>query len=158
MCSHNLLHINNPHTQSEISSFNIVILCACIWNMPFTSFSNSEHYNFNLVVHKFNFLSKIIWCRQWKAFFDSEPYESDKIIYEHDLWYMVYICYTFLLLFSPKVAFDSCKPMDCSLSGFSVHGISKTILEWVAISFSRDLPNPGIKPASAALVGRFFTT
>ena len=33
---------------------------------------------------------------------------------------------------------DSCSPMDCSLLGFSVHGISQTrILEWVAISFSR---------------------
>ena len=35
------------------------------------------------------------------------------------------------------------------------------ILEWVAISFSRDLPNPGIKPGSLkspALAGRFLTT
>ena len=31
-----------------------------------------------------------------------------------------------------------CDPMDCSLPGFSVHGISQArILEWVAISFSR---------------------
>ena len=31
-----------------------------------------------------------------------------------------------------------CDPMDCSLSGSSVHGISQTrILEWVAISFTR---------------------
>ena len=33
-------------------------------------------------------------------------------------------------------------------------------VEWVAISFSRDLPNPGIEPgslASAALAGGFFT-
>ena len=33
-------------------------------------------------------------------------------------------------------------------------------MEWIAISFSRDLPNPGIEPgslASAALAGRFFT-
>ena len=30
------------------------------------------------------------------------------------------------------------KPMDCSLPGFSVHGLSQArILEWVAISFSR---------------------
>ena len=30
-------------------------------------------------------------------------------------------------------------PMDCSLSGSSVHGISQTrILEWIAISFSRE--------------------
>ena len=31
-----------------------------------------------------------------------------------------------------------CDPMDCSLLGFSVHGIFQArILEWVAISFSR---------------------
>ena len=31
-----------------------------------------------------------------------------------------------------------CNPMDCSLPGFSVHGILQArILEWVAISFSR---------------------
>ena len=39
--------------------------------------------------------------------------------------------------------------MDCSLSGFSVHGIFQVrILEWVAISYSRDLPDPGIEPMS----------
>ena len=34
------------------------------------------------------------------------------------------------------------------------------ILEWVVIPFSRDLPDPGVKPespASTALTGRFFT-
>ena len=37
--------------------------------------------------------------------------------------------------------------MDCSLPSSSVHGILQArILEWVAISFSRDLPNPGILP------------
>ena len=43
-------------------------------------------------------------------------------------------------------------PMDCSLSGSSVHGISEArIMEWVAIPFSRDLLAPGIKPAFPAL-------
>ena len=42
---------------------------------------------------------------------------------------------------------------------FSVHGISKArILKWVAISFSKDLPDPGTEPASPALAGRFFAT
>ena len=42
--------------------------------------------------------------------------------------------------------------MDCSPPGSSVHGISQArILEWVAISFSRDLPNPGIEPSSPTL-------
>ena len=45
-----------------------------------------------------------------------------------------------------------CDWMDCSPPGFYVHGILQTrILEWVAISLSRDLPNPGIKPRSSAL-------
>ena len=31
-----------------------------------------------------------------------------------------------------------CDPMDCSLPGFSLHGIlQRRVLEWVAISFSR---------------------
>ena len=45
-----------------------------------------------------------------------------------------------------------CDPMDGSLPGSSVHGILQArILEWVAISFSRDLSDPGIKPRSPAL-------
>ena len=32
------------------------------------------------------------------------------------------------------------------------------ILEWVAISSSRDLPDPDIELASSALAGGFFTT
>ena len=40
-----------------------------------------------------------------------------------------------------------CNPMD-----YIVHGILQArILEWVAFPFSRDLPNPGIKPRSPAL-------
>jgi len=36
--------------------------------------------------------------------------------------------------------------------GYTVHGILQArILEWVAVFFSRDLPNPGIKPRSPAL-------
>ena len=43
--------------------------------------------------------------------------------------------------------------------GSFVHGISQArILEWVAISFSGDLPDPGMESASPALAGGFFTT
>ena len=50
-----------------------------------------------------------------------------------------------------------CDPMDCSAPGPSFHGISQArILEWVAISFSRDLPALEPNP-SPALAGRFFT-
>ena len=44
-----------------------------------------------------------------------------------------------------------CDPMDCSLSGSSVHGIFQArVLEWIAVSFSGDLPYPGIEPGSPA--------
>ena len=47
--------------------------------------------------------------------------------------------------------------MDCSLPGSSVRGTFQArILEWVAISYSRDLLEPGIKPASLALAGRIL--
>ena len=52
-----------------------------------------------------------------------------------------------------------CNSMHCNLSESAVHGISQArTLEWAANSFSRDLPEPGIKPASPALAGGFFTT
>ena len=45
-----------------------------------------------------------------------------------------------------------CNSMYCSLPGSSVHGIlQERILEWTAIPFSRDLPEPGIEPRSPAL-------
>ena len=52
-----------------------------------------------------------------------------------------------------------CDPMAYSPPGSSVHGISQArIPHWVATSFSRDLPNPGIKHTSPTLAGGFFTT
>ena len=45
-----------------------------------------------------------------------------------------------------------CDPTNCSLPDSSVPGIlQERILEWIAISFSRDLPNPGVEPGSPAL-------
>ena len=42
-----------------------------------------------------------------------------------------------------------CNPMGCSPEGSSVHGILQArILEWVAISFSRESSDPGIQSAS----------
>ena len=56
-----------------------------------------------------------------------------------------------------------CDPVDCSPPGSSVPGIFQArILEWIAISSSRDLSDPGIEPVSLttshALEGGFFTT
>ena len=45
-----------------------------------------------------------------------------------------------------------CDPIDGSPPGTTIPGILQArILEWIAISFSRDLPDPGIKPWYPAL-------
>ena len=45
-----------------------------------------------------------------------------------------------------------CGPLDCSLPGFSINGILQArILVWVAVPFSRDLPNPGMESRSPVL-------
>ena len=45
-----------------------------------------------------------------------------------------------------------CDPVDYSPPSSSVRGVfQQRILEWVAILFSGDLPNPGVKPRSPAL-------
>ena len=60
-------------------------------------------------------------------------------------------CYCYAWLF--------CDSTDCDPPGSSNHVISHgRTWEWVAISFSRDLPDSGIKPTSPALAGGFFTT
>ena len=53
-----------------------------------------------------------------------------------------------------------CDPVDCSLPGFSVHGIFQArILEWAAISYPRGSSWPkDWTPASPSLTGGFSTT
>ena len=47
---------------------------------------------------------------------------------------------------------SDCSPLECSPPGSSVHEILQArILQWVAIPFSRDLPNPEIEPRSPEL-------
>ena len=66
------------------------------------------------------------------------------------------LCHPLLLLLLSAQSLQSCltlyDPMDCSPPGSSVHRILQArILEWFAILFSGDLPNPGIEPGSPAL-------
>ena len=65
----------------------------------------------------------------------------------------------FLELRCPTKVKGENSPMDCSLPGSSVPGISQArVLEWIAISFYRDLSDPGMEHMSPALAGKFFTT
>ena len=50
-----------------------------------------------------------------------------------------------------------CDPVDCSLPGFSVHGILQArVLEWVAISFSRGSSRPRDQTLVSCIAGRRF--
>ena len=50
-----------------------------------------------------------------------------------------------------------CDPMDCSLPGFSVHGIFQAkVLEWVAIAFSRGSSCPRDRTKVSCITGRRF--
>ena len=52
-----------------------------------------------------------------------------------------------------------CDPVDCSLPRSSVHGIFQArLVEWIAISFPGDLPNPGIEPGSSTLEADALTS
>ena len=61
-----------------------------------------------------------------------------------------------------KLCLTLCDPMDCSPSGFSVHGIFQARrLEWVAISSSRrssQLRDQTLSLVSPALARGFFTS
>ena len=52
-----------------------------------------------------------------------------------------------------------CSPMDYGLPGSSSMGFPRQEY-WSGLPFPApgDLPNPGTKPVSPALIGRFFTT
>ena len=52
-----------------------------------------------------------------------------------------------------------CNPTDCSLSGSSVHGIFQaSVMEWIAISFSRGSSRPRNRTGVSCIAGRFFTS
>ena len=50
-----------------------------------------------------------------------------------------------------------CDPTDCSLRGFSIHGIFQArVPEWVAISFARGYSRPGVRTQVSSIVTRRF--
>ena len=60
--------------------------------------------------------------------------------------------------FSHWIVSGSCDPMYCSLPGYSIYGILQaSILEWVAISFSRGSSQPRNQTWVFCTAGRFFT-
>ena len=57
-----------------------------------------------------------------------------------------------------KSCLTPCDLMDCNQPRSFVHDFSDKNTAVGSISFSRDLPGPGLEPVSPVLAGRFFTT
>ena len=98
-------------------------------------------------------------CNRIQSFTHNVQNVHDKV--QHYLTYQKYDAFQGKVLV-PEVVFTqtylTLRPMDCSLSGSSVHGILQVkILEWVAISFSRESSWPGDQTQVFNIAGRFFT-
>ena len=66
--------------------------------------------------------------------------------------YNVPLFVSLVVILVTKLCLILCNPIDYSLPGSSVHGISQAkILEWIAFSFLRNFPDPRIEPTSLAL-------
>ena len=81
---------------------------------------------------------------------------------EHTTCVCVCVCVCVYVCVCAQSCLTLCDPIDCGLAGSSVHGIVQArILEWVAISYSRDLPEQGIKPMiprASCIAGGLLTT
>ena len=82
--------------------------------------------------------------------------ENDKAVYCHSAYYLTYTQSE-----SESQVAQSCRtlcdPMDCRLSGSSIHGIFQArVLEWIAISFSRGSSRPRNRTRVSRIAGRCF--
>ena len=72
---------------------------------------------------------------------------------------LAWIMYVKVKVKSLKSCPTLCDPVDCSLPGFSVHGILRARY-WSGLPFPSpgDFPNPGIEPGSPALEADALTS
>ena len=126
--------------------------------MSFAHFLNRVLFFFLMLSFKNSFfLSHSLSCTMWLvgSQFPDQGSNLDSL-----QWKCQQIPTSSLYILKVKVAQlcpTLCDPMDGSPPCSSVHGILQArLLEWVAISFSRDLPDPGIELGSPALQADFF--
>ena len=88
-----------------------------------------------------------------------------KFVILHECSFLAFVIYFLFGYFGLKVkvlvaqlCLTLCDPMGCSPPGSSVPGILQArILEWVAISFSRESSQPRGQTWVSCIAGRFFT-
>ena len=117
------------------------------WRIPRTRVHGiAKSWTWLSDVHLLPWLTYIqLNCRQWSSHYGSSSRSLHAILHthpEHTPGFPQYACVCVQLC--PVL----CDPMNCNPPGSSVHGIFQaSILEWVAISFSRgSFWIPGIKP------------
>ena len=106
-------------------------------------------------------VGKILWRREWQptpVFLPGEPHGQRSLV-GYSPWGRKEL--------DMKVKSESegaqscltlCDPMDCTLSGFSVHGIFQArVLEKIVISFSRGSSRPRNRTRVSRVAGRRFT-
>ena len=72
---------------------------------------------------------------------------------------VIFIAILYWCCLGTKLCLPLCNPIDCSLPGSSVHGLSQArTLEWVAISSSRASSQPRDGTRISCLANGFFTT
>ena len=89
------------------------------------------------------------WCRQIYPSIQLSIPPIQQTSIEHSLYTICWCVCVYVVCVSvcAQSCLTLCDPTDCSLTGLSDHGIFQArILEWAVISFSRDLPDPRIKP------------
>ena len=85
-------------------------------------------------------------------------YYFSPMIYSSWLCEWCFTIHWLLLGEVPQLCLTLCNPMDCSLPGSSIHGIFQArVLEWVAVSFSRESSRPRDWTWVSCIVGRRFT-
>ena len=138
------------------------LLCRCWWtvgkggNWWISKEGFLENWLSIDVLSTFNQQQKAL---MWTRTLGPVPSNTKFLLIIPILWHFSKCLWGPLLLFSLYVCPTLCNPMDCSLPGSSVHGISQAkILEWVAVSFSRGSSEPRDWTPFPALAGGFFTT
>ena len=124
---------------------------------------NPKHYQVSYVIHHLQTLIFDLYKTWIRIYWPTSTFQRDVWIDESEkrtslAVQMVKICFTrvwslCVCVLVAQLCPPLCSPMDCSLPGSSVHGTLQTrILEWVAIPFAKDLPNPVNEPGYPTLL------
>ena len=117
-------------------------------------------FSYKKDIPKSNWLSsKISYHVKEQVVEDNRTYMVEKFVLGEEWMILGNLLEHYAAAKSLQLCRTLCDPMDCSLPGFSVHGILQArVLEWVLPFPTRDLPHPEIEPRSPALKADALTS